>query len=76
LKGQNTVANSFENKSGIVEIALFVEGILTDTGIIAGYLKSKLPYYMVPTRILVIKSFPLNSNGKIDRKLLKNLILI
>ena len=76
LKGQNTVAISFENKSGIVEIALFVEGILTDTGIIAGYLKSKLPYYMVPTRILVIKSFPLNSNGKIDRKLLKNLILI
>ena len=74
LKGQNTVAVSFENKSGNVEIALFVEGVLADTSILFEYLKSKLPYYMVPTKLLVSKNFPLNSNGKTDRKILKSLI--
>jgi acyl-coenzyme A synthetase/AMP-(fatty) acid ligase len=74
LKGQNTVAVSFENKSGNVEIALFVEGVLADTSILLEYLKSKLPYYMVPTKLLVSKNFPLNSNGKTDRKILKSLI--
>jgi acyl carrier protein len=31
------------------------------------FLKAKLPDYMLPAAIVVLKKFPLNSNGKIDR---------
>lgn len=34
-------------------------------------LKEKLPSYMIPKKILLRKEFPLNVNGKIDRKALK-----
>ncbi|WP_339998121.1 amino acid adenylation domain-containing protein [Priestia aryabhattai] len=34
-------------------------------------LKAKLPSYMVPTHISVVKSLPMNSNGKIDFKKLE-----
>ena len=34
-------------------------------------LRRKLPSYMVPKRILVKKSLPINLNGKIDRKTIK-----
>jgi D-alanine--poly(phosphoribitol) ligase subunit 1 len=74
LKGQNAAAIPFENKSGNIEICMFVEGALTDTAALSVHLKTKLPYYMVPTRIQVNKNFPLNSNGKVDRNVLKSLI--
>lgn len=35
------------------------------------FLKSKLPAYMIPTKMVRIDSIPLNSNGKIDRVALK-----
>jgi acyl-CoA synthetase (AMP-forming)/AMP-acid ligase II len=35
-------------------------------------LKSKLPYYMVPSKIQRFENWPLNSNGKIDKKQLLN----
>ena len=34
------------------------------------WVKSKLPDYMLPSAIVVLKSFPLNANGKIDRQAL------
>ncbi|MDR4186349.1 amino acid adenylation domain-containing protein, partial [Bacillus pseudomycoides] len=34
------------------------------------YMKEKLPAYMIPTAFVLIDSFPLNSNGKVDKKLL------
>jgi len=74
LKGQNVAALPFDNITGNTEIALFVESESTDTKILLDYLKSKLPYYMVPTKILLNKEFQLNSNGKIDRNLLKKLL--
>jgi len=76
LKGQNAIAIAFENMIGNTEIALFVEGELTDTNILLEYLKSKMPYYMVPTKILLNKKIPLNSNGKIDRNMLKKTIIL
>jgi D-alanine--poly(phosphoribitol) ligase subunit 1 len=33
-------------------------------------LNSKIPSYMIPTKFKFVGNFPLNNNGKIDRKLL------
>lgn len=37
-------------------------------------LKSRLPHYMVPSRIIPLETMPLNANGKVDRKALKRLL--
>lgn len=39
------------------------------------FLKDNLPEYMIPNHIEILEEFPLNNNGKIDRKLLKNRII-
>ncbi|CAF3842764.1 unnamed protein product, partial [Adineta steineri] len=39
------------------------------------YLKKTLPMYMVPSHFINVSSFPLNSNGKIDRKALPEISL-
>lgn len=74
LQGQNAIAIVFNNKSENPEIALFVESESADTNNLLMYLKSKMPYYMVPTKILLNRKFPLNSNGKIDRNIMKESI--
>jgi acyl-coenzyme A synthetase/AMP-(fatty) acid ligase len=75
LKGQNAVACSFENQMGNTEIALFAEGKLNDEDYLIKYLSGKMPYYMVPTKIVVVDSFPINTSGKVDRIKLKNNLL-
>jgi D-alanine--poly(phosphoribitol) ligase subunit 1 len=72
--GGNAIAVPFENKNGNTEIALFIEGNATQPATITEYLKSKLPYYMIPGRMINIDVLPLNTNGKIDRKKLKELL--
>jgi D-alanine--poly(phosphoribitol) ligase subunit 1 len=74
LHGQNAICVAFDNNSGNSEIALFVEGILNDATFLLEHLKSKIPYYMIPTKIIVKDIFPLNTNGKIERNILKNFI--
>jgi D-alanine--poly(phosphoribitol) ligase subunit 1 len=76
INGQNAVAISFENSTGGTEIALFIEGKLADTDVLVNYLKSKIPYYMIPSKVLCNDKFPLNLNGKVDRNDLKKLIRI
>lgn len=39
-------------------------------------LQNVLPRYMIPSKIIKLASFPLNKNGKIDRKLLKEAYLV
>jgi D-alanine--poly(phosphoribitol) ligase subunit 1 len=73
--GHNAVAISFENSFGSTEIALFIEGDLIDKAILIEYLKSKMPDYMIPAKILFIDKFPLNLNGKIDRNEIKKILL-
>ena len=37
-------------------------------------LKNKIPEYMLPNKLIVMDSMPLNVNGKIDRVKLKELL--
>lgn len=39
-----------------------------DLGAIKAFLSSRLPDYMVPTRIVVLDTLPLTPNGKVDKK--------
>jgi amino acid adenylation domain-containing protein len=50
-------------------IAAFVTGPAS-IGAVKACLRSRLPRYMVPRRIELLESIPLNVNGKADRKLL------
>ena len=64
LTGQNAVAVAFNNQMGNTEIALFVEGILNNETELVVHLNSKMPFYMIPTKILTENLFPLNTSGK------------
>lgn len=50
------------------KIIAFYTGTKEDKGVLVGFLKTKLPRYMVPTFIYHISQIPLTSHGKIDRK--------
>jgi D-alanine--poly(phosphoribitol) ligase subunit 1 len=76
LRGQNAIAVAIDDKTGNTEIALFIEDEESDPASLLLYLKSKMPSYMIPAKIYFNKKFPLNSNGKIDRNMLKKSITL
>ena len=65
------VALVWPNSSNADGIELFLETEKFDTERLMKQLKTKLPYYMVPRRIQTLPRFPLNPNGKYDRKALQ-----
>ena len=71
LKKINAVAIAFTNKIHNTEIGMVIESAEFDTKELLNYMKTKMPVYMIPTQMRFEKSFPLNTNGKIDRKILK-----
>jgi len=71
LENINAVAIAFTNKLENSEIGLLIESDEFDTKKLLEYCNTRMPLYMIPTRINFMKSFPLNSNGKIDRNKLK-----
>ncbi len=54
-------------------IIMFVDNGV-DEGKLKEHLNSSVPNYMMPSRIVNIDEFPINANGKIDRKKLKELL--
>jgi D-alanine--poly(phosphoribitol) ligase subunit 1 len=73
LKSPNAVAVTSQNESGNTLIHLFTESS-DDNESLLKYLKSKIPVYMIPAEIHNLQNFPLNVNGKVDRKALKQMI--
>ncbi len=69
-KLNNVAAVAFEKSPGLVQIHLFVEDYAGEISEIKMHLKSQVPTYMIPAEISSIHSFPLNVNGKVDRKAL------
>jgi amino acid adenylation domain-containing protein/thioester reductase-like protein len=52
-------------------VAYIVSKTHTDLGVqLRGYLKEKLPEYMVPANFVMMDAMPLTPNGKIDRRVL------
>ena len=70
----NVAAVAIKNNIGNNEIILFVEKYAGSIIDIENFLKSKLPNYMIPSDTFVLDIFPLNVNGKIDRKALASQI--
>lgn len=70
-KEKRVMAIAFQNEKNLTEIALFIESEPIDTKPMTEYLRSKMPSYMIPTRILFEPNFPLNKSEKVDRNALK-----
>lgn len=71
-KEHRVVAIAFDNAQKLTEIALFVESAEQDTQALLAHLRSKMPHYMIPSRIIFEPNFPLNKSEKIDRNTLKS----
>ena len=72
--GNRVVAIAFQNEQSLTEIALFVEKEEENSDALLTYLRSKMPQYMIPSRVFYQSMFPLNKSDKIDRVLLKSMI--
>ncbi len=69
----NVVASDYTNKTGNSEIGLAIESDSFETEGLLNYIKLKMPPYMIPSQIRFVNPFPLNVNGKTDRKVLKQI---
>ena len=74
LEGTNVICLAFDNKDGLTEIAMFIEKEQFDPTDLLAYMKTKMPSYMIPTRVFWVPVFQLNANGKIDKNILKSMI--
>ena len=64
-----------EGASGGAEgIVAFVDDASIDADALLDEVAKRLPKYMVPREIRVVESFPLNANGKVDRKALRAML--
>ncbi|BDD57852.1 hypothetical protein MPDQ_001039 [Monascus purpureus] len=61
------MASVQQSQDGLALVA-FVAPLESDTEALLGYLRSKLPSYMVPSTIHKCRLLPLNTNGKVDHK--------
>lgn len=68
------VAVFYKNKLGIERIHLFVENYKNELSKLKEFLEANLPSYMIPNNISVIEAFPQNKNGKVDRKVLLQIL--
>lgn len=73
-KEKRVMAIAFQNNKNLTEIALFIESAELDAKELITYMRSKMPAYMIPTRIIFIENFPLNKSEKVDRNALKQLL--
>lgn len=76
LQGDNAVVLTYNNSIGNTDLALFVERESVDASSLTDYLKTKLPAYMIPSKVITKREFPLNSNSKVDKIKLKEKLTV
>jgi len=64
------IPNKIDNTT---KLTAFIKSKKIDEKLYLSYLRSKLPRYMIPSKVKLLKKFPLNSNDKIDKVALKKL---
>lgn len=74
LGGTNVVCLAFDNKEGLTEIAMFIERDQFDPADMLAYMKTKMPGYMIPSKLYWVPVFQLNANDKVDKNILKSMI--
>lgn len=60
--------------SGFASVVGFVVGATFDDETLRSALAERLPDYMVPRQFVVLPAFPLNANGKVDRRALERML--
>lgn|SRR5574344_474622 len=72
---KDAVVLAVKTSSGDDQLYAFIKSTVSlDREALVSYLKSKMPLYMLPVDYKIMQEFPLNANGKIDRKQLIKLI--
>lgn len=71
---KNVVCIAFDNEMCLTEIAMFIESAEFDAEELMAYMRTKMPSYMIPTKLFFIPEFPLNANDKTDKVKLKEMI--
>lgn len=74
--GKFSVVLPFANAQGNTELAIVIEGQEYDYSRHKATLLRELPVYEVPNKWLFIQKIPLNQNGKVDRKAIKQTFIL
>lgn len=69
LKGGLSVTVPVE-RNGLMRLVTFID-MPMDVADVMRYVVERLPAYMVPDEVFVLEAFPFNSNGKVDKGVLK-----
>lgn len=72
---ENALCTVSDNGDGINHITAFVK--MTATISAADFMRSleeRIPHYIMPDKVIFIDEYPINDNGKIDRKTLAELV--
>jgi D-alanine--poly(phosphoribitol) ligase subunit 1 len=69
-EGHTILVHAIQNKRDQFELVLFIEGKAFALDQLMDALRVRLPWYMLPGHIEFVLQFPLNVNGKTDRKAL------
>ncbi|MEI6765563.1 MAG: AMP-binding protein [Bacteroidota bacterium] len=70
----NVVAVPLQDARGNAIIQLVLEKYKGTEDALMSYLRTRLPAYMIPSVVRNMDAFPLNVNGKVDRKALKKIV--